>query len=55
MECKKGIQGRVYWKSYSESTVKRWIDAVNDSLKKIGLDVRQARRMVHDREHRVGV
>ena len=28
---------------------KRWIDTVKESLKKIGLDVRQARRMVHDR------
>ena len=28
---------------------KRWIDAVKGCLKKRGLDVRQARRMVHDR------
>ena len=28
---------------------KRWIDAVKDCLKKRGLDVRQARRMVDDR------
>ena len=28
---------------------KRWIDTVKDCLKKRGLDVRQARRMVHDR------
>ena len=28
---------------------KRWIDAVKDGLKKRGLDVRQARRIVHDR------
>ena len=28
---------------------KRWIDTVKDCLKKKGLDVRQARRMVHDR------
>ena len=28
---------------------KRWIDTVNDCLKKRGLDVRQARRMVQDR------
>ena len=28
---------------------KRWIDTVKDYLKKRGLDVRQARRMVHDR------
>ena len=27
---------------------KRWIDTVKDCLKKKGLDVRQARRMVHD-------
>ena len=28
---------------------KRWIDTVKDYLKKRGLDVRQARKMVHDR------
>ena len=28
---------------------KRWVDTVKDYLKKGGLDVRQARRMVHDR------
>ena len=28
---------------------KRWIDTMKDCLKKRGLDVRQARRMVHDR------
>ena len=28
---------------------KRWIDTVKDCLKKRGLDVRKARRMVHDR------
>ena len=28
---------------------KRWIDTVKDLLRKIGLDVRQARIMVHDR------
>ena len=28
---------------------KRWIDIVKDCLKKRGLNVRQARRMVHDR------
>ena len=27
---------------------KRWIDAMTDCLKKRGLDVRQAVRMVHD-------
>ena len=28
---------------------KRWIDIVKDCLRKRGLDVRQVRRMVHDR------
>ena len=28
---------------------KRWIDAMKDCLKKRGLDVRQGRRMLHDR------
>ena len=28
---------------------KRWIDTVKECLKKIGLDVRQARRMLHYR------
>ena len=28
---------------------KRWIDIMNECLKKRGLDVRQARRMGHDR------
>ena len=28
---------------------KRWIDAVKECLRKRGLDVRQARRMVQDR------
>ena len=28
---------------------KRWIDTVKECLKKRGLDVREARRMVHDR------
>ena len=28
---------------------KRWIDTVEDCLKKRGLNVKQARRMVHDR------
>ena len=27
----------------------RWIDTIKDCLKKRGLDVRQARRMVHER------
>ena len=30
---------------------KRWIDTVKDCLKNRGLDVRQARRMVHDRSY----
>ena len=30
-------------------TQKRWIDTVKDCLKKRGFDVRQARKMVHDR------
>ena len=29
---------------------KMWIDTVKDCLKKSGLDIRQARRMVHDRD-----
>ena len=28
---------------------KRWIDTMKECLRKRGLDVRQARRMVHDR------
>ena len=28
---------------------KRWIDAMKDCLRKTGLDVRQTRRMVYDR------
>ena len=28
---------------------KRWVDTVKECLRKRGLDVRQARRMVHDR------
>ena len=28
---------------------KRWVDTVKDCLKKRGLDVRQTRRMVHNR------
>ena len=28
---------------------KRWIDSVKECLRKRGLNVRQARRMVHDR------
>ena len=33
---------------------KKWIDTVKDCLKKIGLDVRQAGRMVYDRSVRQG-
>ena len=33
----------------SRSLRKRWIDTVKDCLKKRGLDVRQARRMLDDR------
>ena len=33
---------------------KRWINTVKDCLKKRGCDVRQARRMVHDRSERRG-
>ena len=29
--------------------MKRWDDVVNDCLRKRGLDVRQARKMVHDK------
>ena len=32
-----------------DRTRKNWIDCVKECLKKRGLDVRQARRMVHDR------
>ena len=28
---------------------KRWIDTANDCLKKRGLDIREAKRLVHDR------
>ena len=33
----------------SHSLQKRWIDTAKECLKKRGLDVREARRMVHDR------
>ena len=33
----------------ASSPRKRWIDTVKDCLKKRGLDIRQARRMAHDR------
>ena len=32
-----------------ECAEERWIDTVKDCLKKRGLDVRQARRIVHDK------
>ena len=34
---------------------KRWIDTVKECLRKIGLDVRQARRMVQDRSEWRGI
>ena len=48
------IAKRVYVGEYAGSRSvgrlwKRWIDTVKDCLRKIGLDVRQARRMVQDR------
>ena len=48
------IAKRVYVGEYAGSHSvgrprKRWIDSVKDCLKKRGLDVSQARRMVHDR------
>ena len=48
------IAKRVYVREYGGSRLvgrprKRWIDTVKDCLKKRGLDVRQVRRMVHDR------
>ena len=48
------IAKRVYVGEYAGSpsmrrSWKRWIDTVKDCLKKKGSDVRQARRMVHDR------
>ena len=44
------IAKRVYVRECAGSrSVGRWIDTVKDCLKKRGLDVRQARRMVHDR------
>ena len=38
-------------KVFSDSSVmwREWIDTVEDCLKKRGLDVRQARGMLHDR------
>ena len=51
---KERIAKRVYvggecWYSFSGRLRKRWIDIVKDCLRKRGLDVRQARRMVLDR------
>ena len=48
------IAKRVYVGGYAGShsvgkLQKRWIDTVKDCLKKRFLDVRQARRMMHDR------
>ena len=48
------IAKRVYVGKYAGSCSvgrlqKRWIDTVKDCLRKRGLDVRQARRMVYDR------
>ena len=48
------IVKRVYVREYTDSLLvgrprKRWIDTVNDCLKKRGLDNRQATIMVHDR------
>ena len=46
------IAKRVYvWECSVSRSVgrKRWIDTVKDYLKKIGLDVSQARKMVRDR------
>ena len=46
------IAKRVYVREFAGSCLvgsqrKRWIDTVKDGLKKRGLDVRQARRLVH--------
>ena len=48
------IAKRVYVGEYAGSrsvgrALDRWIDTVKDYLKKRGLDVRQVRRIVHDR------
>ena len=48
------ISERVYVGEYASSrsvgrTRKRWIDTVKEYLKKRGVDIRQARRMVYDR------
>ena len=37
-----------------EGVLRWWIDTAKDCLKKDGLDVRQARRMVHDRSEYEG-
>ena len=56
-----GIAKRVYMRKRLGSLLvdwprRRWIDTVNDCLKKIikGLDVRQASRRVHNRSDFVG-
>ena len=48
------IAKRVYVEEFAGSCSvgrpqKRWIDTVKDCLKKRGLNVRQAKRMVHNR------
>ena len=53
------IATRVYVREYAGSRSvsipqKRWIDTVKECLKKRGLDIRQARRMVQDRCKRRG-
>ena len=47
--AKKGFVGECAGSCSVGSPRKRWIDAVKECLKKRGLDVRQARRMVQDR------
>ena len=48
------INKKVYlWECAGSPSVgrprKKWIDTMKDCLKKRGLDVRQARKMVHDK------
>ena len=38
-----------------DRTWKRWIDTVKECLKKRGLDIRQARRMLQDNVNGVGL
>ena len=58
MVCACGENGRIAKRVYVREcagshsvgrSLKKWIDTVKDCLKKRGLDVRQARRMVHNR------